>query len=193
MPVVVAQASPGPLSLALQGMLYPVVVVGPTGRPITAQALFDTGSTISSISMSLIQRVGAVQVGQADITTVTTASALEPIYNARILFPSGMPITNGIPGELGDGLSGATQVLVGNDILSQFIVDRNGPAGTWSISVPNTTPVPFSPPTNATNFWIGVSGLAVAAAAATALALTHRNEEREIADLRRQLGARRAS
>ena len=203
MSVVIVSQSPGPVPLALNGMQTPIVVTGPAGS-VTANGMFktraefDTGSTISSVALSVLQQVGAQQVGQVAITTVTTQSIMAPIYNAGIglPLPSGaiMPLMIGLPGELGvSQLGGAVKVLIGDDIMSKLILVRNGPAGTWTIQVPATTPTPYLPGGgNSTALLVAGGGLAVAAAGAAALYLTTRREEREIAALRQALG-RRAS
>lgn len=202
MSIVIVAQSPGPVSLALNGMQTPIVVTGPAGSVsatgmFKTRAEFDTGSTISSVALSVLQQVGAQQVGQVAITTVTTQSVLAPIYNAGIglPMPNGaiMPLMIGLPGELGvQQLTGNVKVLIGDDIMSKLILVRNGPAGTYTITVPATTPTPYLPSGTNTALWLGIGGLTVAAGGAAALYLTHRREEREIAGLRQAI-ARRAS
>ena len=190
--IVVASGSPGPVPLALNGMQVPIVVSGPTGQRVRVTGAFDTESTISSVNLATLQAVGAQQVGQTEITTVM-GSALAPVYNAGIglPLPSGavLPLMIGLPGELGDQLGGSLKVLIGNDIMSKLILLRNGPAGTFSISVPASTPMPYMPPGSSVNpaLYFGVGGLVVALGALGALFLVSRNERREIAGLRRDL------
>lgn len=196
----IASGSPGPVALALNGIQTPIVVTGPAGT-VTATAMyrtkaeFDTGSTISSVALSILQQVGAQQVGEVPISTVI-GTTVAPVYNAGIglPLPSGavMPLMNGLPGELGDNLTGAVQVLIGDDIMSKLVLVRNGPAGTWTVQVPATTPMPYLPGNGNGALYVAGGGLLLAAASAAALYLTHRKEEREIAALRQALG-RRAS
>jgi hypothetical protein len=195
--IVIASGSPGPVALALGGITLPVVVTGPSGTvSVTAQfktkAMMDTGSTVSSVDIAILQQVGAQQVGQVTISTVE-GSAVAPVYNAGIgmQLASGavLPLMVGLPGELGDSLPGSTRVLIGDDIMSKLILERNGPAGTWSVSVPATTPMPYLPPGSQNNMalWLGIGGITVAVGSAAALLLVSRNERREIGNLRREL------
>ena len=195
--IVIASGSPGPVSLALGGITLPVVVTGPSGTvSVTAQfktkAMMDTGSTVSSVDIAILQQVGAQQVGQVTISTVL-GSSVAPVYNAGIgmTLPSGavLPLMVGLPGELGDQLTGSTRVLIGDDIMSKLILERNGPAGTWSVSVPATTPMPYLPPGSQNNMelWLGIGGITVAVGSLGALFLVSRNEQRQIAALAKRI------
>jgi hypothetical protein len=194
---VIASGSPGPVSLALGGITLPVVVTGPSGTvSVTAQfktkAMMDTGSTVSSVDIAILQQVGAQQVGQVTISTVE-GSAVAPVYNAGIgmQLASGavLPLMVGLPGELGDSLPGSTRVLIGDDIMSKLILERNGPSGTWSVSVPATTPMPYLPPGSQNNMalWLGIGGITVAVGSLGALFLVSRNEQRQIAALAKRI------
>lgn len=187
----IVSRGPGPVAMALNGMIAPVVVTGPSGGSYRTQALFDTGSTISSVDLTLLQQLGAQQVGQVTISTVL-GSSVAPVYNATLGLPlaSGavLPISQGLPGVLGDSLPGPGRVLIGNDVMSMLILVRDGPAGSWSISVPATTPVPI-PQQSSSNaaLALGIGGAAVAVASGVALAVVSRNEQRQIQGLRREL------
>lgn len=195
--IVIASGSPGPVALALGGITLPVVVTGPSGTVATTgqfktKAMMDTGSTVSSVDLSILQQVGAQQVGQVTISTVL-GSSVAPVYNAGIgmQLASGavLPLMVGLPGELGDQLTGSTRVLIGDDIMSKLILERNGPAGTWSVSVPATTPMPYLPPGSQNNMalWLGIGGITVAVGSLGALFLVSRNEQRQIAALAKRI------
>ena len=199
--IVVASGRPGPVALALDGINLTVVVTGPTGLSYSspglfntakpgARALLDTGSTISSVDLSILQLVAAQQVGQVTISTVL-GSSVAPVYNATIGLPLAnavLPLMNGLPGVLGDSLPGPERVLIGDDIMSNLILVRDGPAGSWSLSVPATTPVPIpQQSSNTAAVALGIGGIAVAAASGVALAVVARNEQRQIQGLRREL------
>jgi len=143
------------------------------------------------VDLAILQLIAAQQVGQVTISTVE-GSAVAPVYNATIGIPLAggviLPLMNGLPGVLGDSLPGPERALLGDDIMSNLILVRNGPAGSWSISVPATTPVPIPQQTsNNTTLWLGVGGAGVALASVAALAVVARNEQRQIQGLRREL------
>lgn len=156
----VASGAPGPTGLEAEGALMPVVVTGPKGsQTVTAQ--IDTGSSISSVDLAILQALGCPQVGSVPISTVT-GTETAPLYTAGLATLGGVDLSEGLPGVLGDSLTGSVSALIGVDILARFDLIYEGPQGVWQLDAGGVAAyVPA-----------GFSGWWVAIAAGTAAALT---------------------
>lgn len=132
--MILAQATPGAVALQQNGLLSPVLVEGASGQAPT-QAMWDTGSTISSVDRGLLQQVGAQAVGSVQVGTVSGTTTV-PVYSARILTPGGYALTDGSTGVLGDNLPAPTQVLLGREVMAQGTLSVNGGGGRWSFATP---------------------------------------------------------
>ncbi len=133
---VIARGHPGADRLQRQGMRLPVVVTGPRGR-VRVQAMWDTGSEVSSVSAPLLRSLGAPESGSVAIYTVQGTSTV-PDYTASlsILLPAGgrYPLSRGPLPLLGDTLStGAVHVLIGREVQRHYRMVYDGPAGAWSV------------------------------------------------------------
>jgi len=174
----VYSASPGPVLMALEGLVLPVRVVGPLGSVATL-AQVDTGSSISSVDMGVLVRVGAVQTGREPVETISPGVQYVPLYRSvSISTEGGVALTDGLPGVLGDTLPAPVQVLVGRDVLSGLVLVADGPAGVWSLEGRQSATEPGVPP--AVRAWL-TGASAVLAVGGLALVLAALGEhEREV-------------
>lgn len=185
-----AGGSPGVLPLVQQGPVFAVVVVGPpqaSGQPLKRQvlAMVDTGSTLSSVNSLILQSVGAPIIGQTTITTPDGATTSVNTFQASLQLPNGFPLSDHLPGIIGDNIQGGIQCLVGRDILSLYSFLYQGPQGKWQLDT--TTPVPSgSKPPWWTWLAVGLSATGVGLGIATAAMVE--KEERQIKRLIRRNG-----
>ena len=136
----VAAGSPGPVKLYAQGIILPVVVVGPSGHRSTL-AMWDTGSQISSISAALLTAVGSPQIGSVPISTVQGGSVV-PAYMAAVNLQQGAyPLSRGQIHVLGDDLPGSVGALIGRDVQASYRLIVDGPQG-WFAVYAATAPSP---------------------------------------------------
>lgn len=135
----IASGAPGPVALAEQGPIFPVVVLGPGGSQIyTAQ--IDDGSSISSVDNAILQALGCPQVGTTTIETVTGTQQV-PVYAAGLATLGGVSLSADLPGILGDSLpAGGPRILIGRDVLDRFEFVLNEPGGSWALDAPGTGP-----------------------------------------------------
>jgi len=102
--------------------------------PVTAQALVDTGCTITSIDDSIVQQLGLIVRGYS-----TTHTAGGPITSGQYLVGLSFPGTN-LNGRTlhrvqSVNLSGQPfKVLIGRDLMASWNINYNGPAGFISIA-----------------------------------------------------------
>lgn len=138
MPIYVEQ--PGAAPLAASGALLPVRLAGPQGA-VDTQALVDSGSTLSSADRTLLESVGATQIGTVTVQVVVETVQL-PLYGgAAILGPGGQSLSAGLRGIIGDSLAAPTQVLIGRDVLSAWDLVYDGPTGQWVLAGPLGSPL----------------------------------------------------
>lgn len=135
----IAKGAPGQTGLANAGPQMPVVLSGPSGHGIYT-AEIDEGSSISSVDLAVLRRLGCQQSGTADVGTVM-GSGQEPIYTCGMAALDGVDLAAGLPGVLGDSLpAGGPRVLIGRDILQRFDFQYDGPGGTWQLGAPGAAP-----------------------------------------------------
>ncbi|TMA57640.1 MAG: hypothetical protein E6J80_06080 [Deltaproteobacteria bacterium] len=152
MPVYNSPTAPGPqppaLVLRLRGPILAVEISIPAAllRRLTQQgqpppapqsglALIDTGASLSAVDDEVVRTLGIAPVGQTQIHTAGGIVA-RPLYPMRFSFPGTAlpPIT--FRRVAGGALqSQGVVALLGRDMLANFILVYNGPAGTFSLAV----------------------------------------------------------
>jgi hypothetical protein len=101
--------------------------------PISALAPIDTGASRTVVRDDLIQRLGLQPTGSAFVATPSSAPAPYPEYIVRLEIPSATAFDiRVIAIPLHDP---AVQCLIGRDILRQFVLVYNGPAGSCSLAI----------------------------------------------------------
>lgn len=152
MPVYNSPVAPGPqpssLILRLSGPVLPVEITIPAtllrrltqqGHPLPAPqsgvALIDTGASLSAVDDGVVRALGVAPVGQTQIHTAGGIVFL-PLYPVRFSFPGiGLPAIT-FRRVVGSPLqSQGIVALLGRDVLANFILVYNGPAGTFSLAV----------------------------------------------------------
>lgn len=104
------------------------ILSGKNGRLHPLQGLIDSGSDVTQIPISILQMIKAREV---DDRWVRDASGLRypvPIYMVQLQI--GDSILHGIEVV---GRSGTNEILVGRDVLNQFVVTLNGLANMTEI------------------------------------------------------------
>ncbi len=153
-------SSPGAFGLVQQGMLMPLTVSS-IGGTVNTTAQVDTGSTISSVDLGLLQKIGAPVVGTVAISTVQ-GDSIVPLYRVA-LTSGGVPLSSNYVDVLGDSLPAPVQALIGRDVLSLYQVDYNGALGSWSMQAEH----PINRPSSTT--WLILIGAGLAVAGGVAL------------------------
>lgn len=142
MPVVVTQApnlqSNGPVvqvlltlsSHALEAMKRREL---PVPEPVKLAALVDTGSTITCVSTSVIEPLGAQPVRTVRINTPSTHNMECNVYALQLLFPETrvkVPVQAVAAPLQGQNI----QVLIGRDILQHGVLVYQGVADTFTLA-----------------------------------------------------------
>lgn len=128
---------------ALQGgrMLVQVRVIGPTGSAY-ARLRVDTGDDVALLSPVVLPPTGAVPIATVDIIGVDGMPVQAPVYLVDIDVGPGQGTLQGVQ-IVGYPLSNPQwDGLFGDNLLDQCNLSRNGPAGTWSLSVVQGAPPP---------------------------------------------------
>jgi predicted aspartyl protease len=104
-------------------------------------ALIDTGASVSAVDDSVVRQRGAQPVG---IAQVGTAGGQHPqaVYPARLVFPGtnipsvefGQLLGANLAGQMVAGHQGPLIVLLGRDILQQFVLFYNGSTGSFTLA-----------------------------------------------------------
>ena len=147
-------ASPGSFALVQQGMLMPLTISSVGGGASTT-AQVDTGSTISSVDIGLLERIHAPVVGSVAISTVDGNSVV-PAYSVT-LASLGIGLSAQPVYVLGDTLPAPVQALIGRDVLSLYRLTYDGALGSWEIDAQHA----IQRPSSATWLILGAAGLAV--------------------------------
>jgi len=101
-------------------------------RFLQTDALVDLGAARTILTPNAVQKAGLVKIDQTNLATVGGTLKAD-IYAASLQFPSGLCAIETIPivsCELGYPLF---HCLLGRDVLSRWILNYDGPAGTWEI------------------------------------------------------------
>ena len=148
----IASGSPGPAGLRAQGIVFPVYIAGPhgilsdeLGMPLAVQCMWDTGSDQSSVSATLLQDLGAPEVGSVTISTVQGTETVPCDLATIAISPTDFPLSAGALPVLADSLPSGVRVLIGRDIQSMYRLTCDGVHGTWRIEAPAPTPQPPTP------------------------------------------------
>lgn len=107
----------------------------PVPKPISGEALFDTGASISAVYTNVITQLG---VNPISVTSVHTPGGVvqQNLHPIRFVFPTLGMLTVDFNAVIGSNLHPQGIIaLVGRDVLSNCILVYNGPAGMCSISI----------------------------------------------------------
>lgn len=171
--VTIASGNPGPAGFKVQGVVFDVYVIGPSGPladslgvPTRVQCMWDTGSDVSSVDARLLQDIGAPQVGSVLISTVQGTETVPTDLATLAIAPTDYPLSAGAIPVLADSLDGNTRVLIGRDLQSMYRLTCDGVHGTWRIEAPVVPGSVTTPPPPARTGLLVVGGVLVAAAIA---------------------------
>jgi hypothetical protein len=96
--------------------------------------LIDTGASITSVDVSIIQSLGIQPVGISNVFT-PQGSTQQELFPVKLSF-IGTPIIFNFSSVLGSELRNqGIFALIGRDVLSRCILIYNGPAGHFSLSM----------------------------------------------------------
>ena len=145
-----------PLGLSLAGAFMPVEIhvpspiaallardQKPVPSPATGVAIIDTGATYTAVDESVLQRLGLAPVGPIASGTAN-GPVVHQIYPARLLIPTLPGYDPQVQQVVGVNLAGqfvATRppqkivALIGRNLLANWLMVWNGPAGEWSVSL----------------------------------------------------------
>lgn len=102
--------------------------------PIIVKALFDTGCTVTSIDKTIIAQLGLKPRGLCKTVTANGASTVMQ-HVVSILFPGTTLNSKPVHAVQTIDLSGQRiQALIGRDLMSNWTITYNGPAGFVSIA-----------------------------------------------------------
>lgn len=112
----------------------------PPPRPVTALALIDTGTQRTAIDIAIVGALGLPPVNWARIHTAsTTGTAVrKPLYDVKISIQDDLGNPHSFVVEV-LGLDLASQridMLIGWDILAKGILGCDGPARSFTLTIP---------------------------------------------------------
>jgi predicted aspartyl protease len=103
-------------------------------------ALIDTGAQRTVLSPEAVRRVGLSKINEADLRVVG-AIVKADVYVASLQFPRcGLKTIEVIEVSCCELPHILYHCLLGRDVLSRWIFNYDGPAGTWKIWENGTTP-----------------------------------------------------
>ena len=169
----VLRGNPGPEGFQLNGVTFPVYVVGPKGPLLDSKGLparvlaeWDNGSEITSADAPILAAVGAPKVGSVEVSTVLGNSEVPTDEAKVVLAPGSYPLSAGDLPILADTLPDGVRVLIGRDVQSMYRFTQDGRAGTWTIQAPagSMGPPPRMGVLGVLAALVGVAAVAIAAA-----------------------------
>jgi hypothetical protein len=126
----------------LSGVLaLPYDPVGPR-HAIEVEALLDTGCDVTLIRLERLRELEARRGTDVHLERrIMIGGELQSAFNLTYILPGGQECTSvngfvGVPGDKFREVLDATDMLLGQDVLSQFIVTFDGPNGTVTILQP---------------------------------------------------------
>jgi len=145
--------NPNPLGLRVLGAFFPIEVHippqiaealakegKPIPTPVTGLGLIDTGATMTCVHEEILTSLGLNPTGVVNSGTAA-GPVQQNVYPVRIVFPA-QGWTLDVPAA-GVNLTGQTTqldppqpliVLLGRNLLEQWILVWNGPAGHWAVA-----------------------------------------------------------
>jgi len=101
-------------------------------RFLQTDALVDLGAARTILTPNAVQKAGLVKIDQTNLATVGGTLKAD-IYAASLQFPSGLSAIETIAIVCCELQYPLFHCLLGRDVLSRWILNYNGPAGTWEI------------------------------------------------------------
>lgn len=106
----------------------------PLPSPVTGYALIDTGASVTSVDVSILDSLGIRAVGQLPIST-PSGSSNQGIYSCQFSFPGTpipvLPFVNVVGSLL---KTQGILALIGRDLLRSFLLIYDGVHGSWTLS-----------------------------------------------------------
>jgi hypothetical protein len=102
-------------------------------RFFLTDALLDLGAGRTVLSPEAVRKAGLTKVDQASLTTVG-GYLMADVYAASLQFPSGLSPIDMIPVVCCELANPLFYCLLGRDVLSRWVLNYDGPIGTWSIA-----------------------------------------------------------
>jgi hypothetical protein len=107
----------------------------PVPSPVSGEALVDTGASVSCVDETVMEKFGVNPVGIAQVGTPSTARTPQFQYPVLFAFPGTTLPQIEIAHALGSVLEPqGLLVLIGRDILSNFVFIYNGVGGFVTLS-----------------------------------------------------------
>ncbi len=93
-------------------------------------ALIDTGSDITTLTNRVVRALGLDPIGEIRVTGATGPSELKPLYCANLDFRGKTYPNHALT------LLNASYILIGRDILNEWIITLDGPKLTFRLDLP---------------------------------------------------------
>ena len=95
------------------------------GKNVSEIALLDTGSDITTLTQRVVRTLGLNPIGEIPVVGATGASELRSLYRANLDFLGKTYRNQGLT------LLNVSYILIGRDILNEWVTTLNGPRLTF--------------------------------------------------------------
>jgi len=110
-----------------------------TAKFLQTDALVDLGAARTILTPNAVKKAGLVKIDQTSLATVGGTLKAD-IYAASLQFPSGLRAIETIAVVCCELRYPLFHCLLGRDVLSRWILNYDGPAGTWEIQEKDGAP-----------------------------------------------------
>jgi predicted aspartyl protease len=104
-------------------------------EPAIGEALIDSGAYRTCIDENLAKQLGLPIVGVTTISSASHASTQCNLHSIKIEFIGSSLSTNVLQAPACSLASQKLAVLIGRDVLQQFLLVYNGPLGHWTMTL----------------------------------------------------------
>jgi predicted aspartyl protease len=103
--------------------------------PVVGEALIDTGASQTCIDEAIAQRLGLPVVGRTNLCSASHASTQTNLHPIKIDFIGAAMSSNVLQAPACALAAQDLAVLIGRDLLQQFLLVYNGPIGQWTMAL----------------------------------------------------------
>lgn len=103
-------------------------------EPLVGEALIDSGASHTCVDTSIAGRLALPVVGQVNISSASHESTQLNQYPIRLEFIGAGIAANVLQAPSGPLGSQGLAVLIGRDLLREFLLVYNGPYGQWTLA-----------------------------------------------------------
>jgi len=107
----------------------------PVPEPIVGDALIDTGAVRTCVDDQVARQLRLPVLGRANLSTASHASIQTNMHPVKIEFVGSGLSSNILQAPACSLASQKLAILIGRDVLQQFLLVYNGPLGQWTMTL----------------------------------------------------------